>query len=324
MQRGNARNRPAFTLIELLAVIAIIGLLMGIIVPGIQGARIQAKKSRSVTTLAAVEKALENFRAETGAYPVSNGNNPFENGSVFLSGAQWLGLSLLGADLRGYVQPDERNDTNADGKIDYKDWREWYSLTPKRSYTRSGPYLDTGESTAQTPETWARKNTTAGALPTSLTEGSSDYPNARIPFIVDGFGYPVLYYAANAAERTNCVWTRAGGLVPGRYDQTDNSPFTGGDGDGRHDKTETGLDLKGAGTAHPAGKLGFNGPTDPCDPDSFTKMICDENVFNTTKQGNKGRVWPHNADRFLLISPGYDGLWGTPDDVRNYQKVAGG
>ncbi len=32
----------------------------------------------------------------------------------------------------------------------------------------------------------------------------------------------------------------------------------------------------------------------------------------------EARVWPYRPDSYLLISAGADGLYGTPDDIRNF------
>jgi len=63
------RDRSAFTLIELLTVIAIIGILAGISLPVINGARDAAHRARTQTRFKQWAAAMELFREEYGYYP---------------------------------------------------------------------------------------------------------------------------------------------------------------------------------------------------------------------------------------------------------------
>jgi prepilin-type N-terminal cleavage/methylation domain-containing protein len=65
----DARPGRAFTLIELLTVVAIIGILAGILVPTIAGARTAANKAKSRAQFAQWTAAFEAFRQEYGTYP---------------------------------------------------------------------------------------------------------------------------------------------------------------------------------------------------------------------------------------------------------------
>ncbi len=73
----SARNRTrqeigAFTLIELLIVVAIIGILAAIAVPNFMNAQIRAKISRCVSDMKSLESALEMYRMDNSAYPTCN------------------------------------------------------------------------------------------------------------------------------------------------------------------------------------------------------------------------------------------------------------
>lgn len=63
-------NRPsAFTLLELLSVIAIIGILAALIFPAVRSARVSANKARTKVQFSQWAAAMEGFRGEYGYYP---------------------------------------------------------------------------------------------------------------------------------------------------------------------------------------------------------------------------------------------------------------
>lgn len=64
-----ATRQRAFTLVELLSVIAIIGVLAGILIPTVSAARISAKKAKVRAQFSQWATAFESFRQEYGTYP---------------------------------------------------------------------------------------------------------------------------------------------------------------------------------------------------------------------------------------------------------------
>ncbi len=81
------RNK-AFTLIELLIVVAIIGILAAIAVPNFLNAQIKAKVSRVQGDLRAMKTAIEMYRLDEGGYPIactleSVGGIQFRAGEIF-------------------------------------------------------------------------------------------------------------------------------------------------------------------------------------------------------------------------------------------------
>lgn len=358
--------RDGFTLVELLTVIAIIALLIGVLVPALSAARDQARKGATSQQINAIEKGCVTFQTENERLPVSRGLNPFEQGANAppLSGAQWLALQLAGADMQGYVKPTLANDTTydpagaPDGKIDHLDWRRWYTIefdatANSRKFTRTGPYVQVDGKILRTPEKFREEHTeldsTVGpdilrGANDSGTGGSSDFHNGRIPLFVDGFGYPILYYAANVGTDrplTESTPGNASAFKVGRYDQQDNAHFTGwdpseGGQNGRFPVTvgmngqDDGWDFGGQGQQanfkHPLGKFGYtpnptNVPINWPTPGTFAANICDRNIFDTTSRdgGTTGKLWPHKADSFVLISAGKNGVYGDLDDIKNFQ-----
>jgi prepilin-type N-terminal cleavage/methylation domain-containing protein len=68
-QRGAVRVRAAFTLLELLAVIAIVAALAGIVLGVGRRARETGKTARAKAELAAISAALESYRLAYGEFP---------------------------------------------------------------------------------------------------------------------------------------------------------------------------------------------------------------------------------------------------------------
>jgi len=74
MKKTNRKNLVSvkgFTLIELLVVISIIGILLGLSVFGLQGARQSARDGSRKSNLELIRSGLEIYKADCGSYPLS-------------------------------------------------------------------------------------------------------------------------------------------------------------------------------------------------------------------------------------------------------------
>jgi prepilin-type N-terminal cleavage/methylation domain-containing protein len=70
-----ARRRPAFTLVELLIVIAIMGVLAGFTIPVLKAAKRQQYLSHAKAERALLETAIESYKAAYSFYPPGNPNS---------------------------------------------------------------------------------------------------------------------------------------------------------------------------------------------------------------------------------------------------------
>ncbi len=109
------QKKKAFTIVELLVVVAIIALLVGIMVPAVRGALDRAKDLAVKTQLASISTGLELFKSDAGEYPTSSYN------LTDRPGAQLLCDFLVGTDLRGpFVNGQQKNPYVKQEGIDFE------------------------------------------------------------------------------------------------------------------------------------------------------------------------------------------------------------
>ena len=65
------RQRPGFTLLELVVVIIVLGLLAGIVAPQIIGRLAEAKSTTARTQIELLSVALDGYRLDNGTYPTT-------------------------------------------------------------------------------------------------------------------------------------------------------------------------------------------------------------------------------------------------------------
>ncbi len=97
-----------FTLIEILAVIAIISILMGMILTGGNQARKRARIYKTKAMIASLETALALYHTDFGAYPVAGNQNLVNDLSYVVGNASnndWHGpyMSFKTEDLNGSI-----------------------------------------------------------------------------------------------------------------------------------------------------------------------------------------------------------------------------
>lgn len=345
---GTSHNRRwtarAFTLVELMVVIVVIAILIGLLIPAVGAVRDQARRASSQAMLGTLSTGLETFKADGrvgGGYPPSfsdqpaGGNygrvaNPYgdlpgggvNNGNpIRITGAGLLVWALAGADLQGTpgfkafrTSNTARlwsEDTDDDNDSDDPTRSGAYALRtddPRPLQPRSGPYVDVTRNVSKWDRNTGRFEIEAEGGPRAAGgPWGSGAVHRHYPLFLDGFGFPVLYWKADAAGVHMADQDRTlAGTERGVYHWIDNEYLIADDSDHK-------LILRPGADDH-ALDWDEHEHEDPADPPcvgTFSRYIMNE--------GAQARLLPQRADTYLLISPGADGLYGTADDVSNFQ-----
>jgi type II secretory pathway pseudopilin PulG len=285
---------------ELLAVVAIIAILIGLLIPAVTMVKRKAKETQQAAQIKMIEYGLASFKADFGHYPES-----FVEGSPatndFYGGAQKLAEALLGWDLRGFHEDSDYALLDPNGIYN--------SANPANLKARKAYYIDMDKANV-----FLLGNNSPGNdglfnnLSASASGGSyvlCDVFGRKIVSVggsVDRAGTPILYYRA---DKTNKNMTDIDTSLR-TYNATDNE------------------DIINQGRLTRDGKNGLaHWATDDYHYDLADAN--DDGYLGFTEYVNDGRVgdpsvnpWPHNPDSYLLISAGVDGIYGTSDDITNF------
>lgn len=311
--KGRNKNK-GFTTVELLTVVAIMALLVGVLIPAITAVRRTAKETKQKAQFATIELALMAFKNDYGDYPPSDGWNYVANSSLNYCGAQKLAEALLGWDLMGF-HPDSH--WQADGKNSRPYLSRGILYTPGQYFfynshpetgaydmdRRKGPYLEQASASAFRLGGPEGLFINTGAL---TPPGGVPYPfvlcdvfSVKKITVVNPFslkpttynaGTPILYFKADTSSKYLQAVPR---LEPGSiYKIGDNRELI---------RLRRVKDGKGHPFYEPGG---FS---------TFLEHIMDPKASTTV-------LWPYRPDSYILISAGADGLYGTDDDITNFEN----
>jgi prepilin-type N-terminal cleavage/methylation domain-containing protein len=322
----NQSNHRAFTLIELLVVVAIIAMLVGILSVGTRAAMRQARNLKQKAELKAMELGLELFAKDFDGYPESKVLGP-DKGGPAVCGAQRLAEALVGRDDRGFepqtgwYPPIPPGDTayNSTAPADLYDASIAASL-----HRRKEPYVVLKNSGFYNiAELWS-----GGIGSSNIYTASGKVNRERSPVITDLFnqtsitlasgtsvkvGLPVLYFKADGTKRFRIDGASPPATVknpaPTEYSKwvynfDDNLPVV--TLPVLSDPTMTDMDF-----------------IDPASPNPATVTAAEkaqrfyENITQTADP-DRNYYKPFNANTFILISAGWDGVYGTKDDITNF------
>ncbi len=102
------KTKKAFTLIELLIVIAIIGILASVALVSLSSARLKAKTAKSIAQITAIHKALEAYYVNSGSYPISSGWQGYCSAWGAELGANWIPELTVAGYFNGSLPVDPR------------------------------------------------------------------------------------------------------------------------------------------------------------------------------------------------------------------------
>lgn len=296
------RHPGAFTIVELLTVMSIIVILIGLLIPALNKVKQYATNVKQRAQFHSIEAAMELFDSQFGSYPDSSYTAPGVTGTLAYCGAEKLAEAMMGQDLMGF-HPDSvfRSDgtgirTLANGATSTV---QLYNSTTISA--RLGAFLPL-------------ENANAYPLHELYTDpGNLDYTGTVAPansnwhyVLCDVYnrvtnsrtgrkvGMPVLYYKANTSKQSHDLTNPNN--EDNIYNYRDNSELL-----------RLGIPGGVAGQIHRL--LSHTGTRPEIEGERFYWNIRNDKVAINR---------PYRADSYILISAGWDGEYGTADDICNF------
>lgn len=294
-------KKAAFTIVELLTVMGIIVILIGLLVPSLNRVKRYARTVTQKAQFHSIEVAMDLFNNEFDGYPDSDAED--ENGDDYC-GAMKLCEAMVGQDLLGF-HPDSRfrSDGTKDGSAATQLYPDEGSVSEEEYIAnlraRRGPYLQLENANA-----YKLKNLYGAGNTGPLDEDKFVLCDVykRVPLQTTGAddvgvsgktGMPILYYKADTSK------TKHNAGAPGDpeniYNYKDNAELV-----------ELGLLWGTSQTDHPL----YNDGTLTNNWERFYVDTKNDKITTTAR--------PYRVDSYILISAGFDGLYGTRDDIFNF------
>jgi type II secretory pathway pseudopilin PulG len=287
-------RKGAFTIVELLTVMSIIVILIGLLVPALNQVKRYAYEVKQRAQFHSIDAAIELFNSQFDDYPPSGALDP--DGAHYC-GAMKLCEAMMGRDLMGF-HPDatfRASGLSSTGVNLYPPQGD--PLFQNSRSARKGPYLPL-------------ENANAYQL-RDLYENVGPFGTGESFVLCDVFrrvthrqsgqrvGMPILYYKANTANTLHDI------------DNPDNSQNIYNWRD-NNELVMLGKPFDPGPTATPHRLWKEDGRPDGY---RFYMNITNDKMLATTTAA----VRPYKEDTYILISAGYDGEYGTPDDICNFE-----
>ncbi len=313
-------KRRAFTIVELLTVMSVIILLISLLVPSLNKMKRFSLYVKQRNHFKGISEGLTMFNAEWQDYPDSDrGDHTDPHGGLPYCGAMKLCEAMVGQDVLGFhpqsrfFQVGTNDGTNPKpAPLSQPGGNDLYparrpnpnpQVVAESESERKGLYISREQANAYKMGDLYHAGT--GVFPPDLRVLCDVYGTAMHKQTGKTVGSPILYYKADTTKQGHTF-----GNPNNIYDYTDN------------------IDLIGIGVAmqpdfyHPMGPLGRQTPIEGVieRPELFYEITLNEEVSVKSTEGKLIVPKPYNDDSFILISAGFDGLYGTNDDVFNFEK----
>ncbi len=289
-------KKTAFTIIELLTVMSIIIILIGLLVPSLNMVKRYAKEVKQKAQFHSIESAIELFSSAWDGYPPSDATDEAIPAQDYC-GAMKLCEAMVGQDLMGF-HPDShfRSDcTDGTNKL-YANNPVGSALWPDQETNLKArrTYLQQSTNAYRLWHLYGKGNTSP--FQQDLYVLCDEYSRVRHKETGKRIGMPILYYKANTSNTIHDP--NSGAALPTIsndngyiYNYTDNDELV---------KLPPPFDTT---ATHPLSNTTTN----------FYEITKDDRI-----DIDIGR--PYRPDSYILISAGFDGLYGTDDDIFNFEK----
>jgi len=279
-----------FTIIELMTVMSIIIILMGLLVPALNLVKRYAKRVTQKNQFHAIAVGLETFNAEWDGYPPSGAEDAA--GTPYC-GAMKLAEAMVGQDTLGF---------HPDARFVYHDpiYRQTYQDQSSRRR-----YLQAESANARRldeiyPDPTA---TRVGVFPRDVYVLCDVYTqNMTSPITGKPVGMPVLYFKADTSGTEHPYTDDNGNIVGDPYAPENIYHY-----EDNQELVRLPVPWNPRGELHQLAE----------DPMYFFDKVINDRVLESSK-GVVRR--PYNDDTYILMSAGFDGEYGTDDDVFNVMR----
>lgn len=311
---GETSPLGGFTIVELLTVMSIIILLISLLMPALTRVRRYAQFVKQKAQFHAIGIALDLFNSEQQGYPPSDRlDTAPAPGPFAYCGAMKLAEAMVGQDILGF-NPDSV--FRRDG-LDSSGTNILYPVNPGTAAPTYPQYVENIKSRRMYVQSENANaflltdiytvahlaGTNYGGL--NATDANRVICDVYVRTMATGnkTGMPVLYYKADTSKVAHLR------VPPNPVIDLDKNIY-----DSRHNQDLVDIPLPWVTPAGPHHPMAMTGWT------TQLGTPTDEGVFYDKTQDKKITTGarPYRADSYILMSAGFDGEYGTKDDVFNY------